>query len=185
MDAPCLDLLNSERYDYRGDGRLVEDRLHQRGWLEDFLQRWHLELELDSFALREGRSALSLLRSRLRSFVERLNRDKQLAEEDVKALNAVLQAVPRRRVLVRDEQTYTLREEPLQKDWAWVEAEIVASFAQLLIWNDPLRIKVCENPQCRWIYYDESPNHTRRWCEDTCANMMRVRRFREKQRERL
>ncbi|EFH81869.1 CGNR zinc finger domain-containing protein [Ktedonobacter racemifer] len=30
--------------------------------------------------------------------------------------------------------------------------------------------------------YDESPNHTRRWCEDTCANMMRVRRFREKKR---
>ncbi|TMC65135.1 MAG: CGNR zinc finger domain-containing protein [Chloroflexota bacterium] len=36
----------------------------------------------------------------------------------------------------------------------------------------------CENPDCRWVYYDESANQNRRWCEDSCANLMRVRRFR-------
>lgn len=183
MEAPCLDLLNSDLYDYRGDGRLVEDRLGQPRWLEDFLRRWNFEMEPTS--QQEGPDVLRPLRSQLRSCVECLNRGQDLSEEDLAVLSDFLRAVPRCRSLVRNGKTYVLQEEPLQKDWSWIEAEIVASFAELLSQYDPLRLKMCENPQCRWIYYDESPNHTRRWCQDTCANMMRVRRFREKQREQL
>jgi predicted RNA-binding Zn ribbon-like protein len=179
MEALCLQLLNSERYDYRGNGQLIEDQLYQPGWLEALLKRWDLTLEHAS--PQEGLHILSVLRSRLRTLVECLNRGQDLSEKDLALLNDALNAVPRRRLLIRNGNMYTRQEEPLRKDWLWVEAEIVASFVALLE-HDPLRIKICENPHCRWIYYDESPNHTRRWCEDTCANMMRVRRFREKKR---
>jgi predicted RNA-binding Zn ribbon-like protein len=67
---------------------------------------------------------------------------------------------------------------PLRNDWQWVLGEVATSFAILLTQHDPSRIKQCENPDCRWIYYDESANQTRRWCEDTCANLMRVRKYR-------
>lgn len=41
------------------------------------------------------------------------------------------------------------------------------------------RVKVCENPQCRWLFLDHSRNRSRQWCEaTTCGNRERVRRFR-------
>ncbi len=41
------------------------------------------------------------------------------------------------------------------------------------------RLKVCENPQCRWLFLDHSRNRSRQWCEAaSCGNRQRVRRFR-------
>jgi predicted RNA-binding Zn ribbon-like protein len=68
---------------------------------------------------------------------------------------------------------------PLKKDWDWVQVEIAASFAHLLVDYDRKRLKICANPNCRWIFYDESKSRTRRYCTpDKCANLLKVRRFR-------
>ena len=85
--------------------------------------------------------------------------------------------------LVKEDERYRLQQVPLNNDWSWVLREVALSFATLLTQHDPARIKHCDNPDCRWVYYDESPYHNRRWCEDTCANLMRVRQFRARHRK--
>ncbi len=36
---------------------------------------------------------------------------------------------------------------------------------------------------CGWVFYDRSKNRSRKWCEQaTCANLMKVRRFRQRHR---
>lgn len=79
---------------------------------------------------------------------------------------------------VRIGERYQALQVPLHNDWHWFSGEVAASFAALLAHHDPSRINQCENPDCRRVYYDESANQNRRWCEDSCANLMRVRRFR-------
>ena len=32
------------------------------------------------------------------------------------------------------------------------------------------RLKVCRNPDCRWAFYDRSPNGRRAWCETSAAS---------------
>lgn len=43
------------------------------------------------------------------------------------------------------------------------------------------RLKLCDNPQCRWLFIDQSKNRSRQWCESaSCGNRQRVRRFRRR-----
>lgn len=103
-------------------------------------------------------------------------------ESDIATLNGYFERAPSHLHLAGEPLRYVLEQVPYRKDWDWVLSRIAASFAMLLAEGDPTRIKQCENPACRWIYYDQSGNKSRRWCEETCANIMRVRRFRERHR---
>jgi predicted RNA-binding Zn ribbon-like protein len=51
-----------------------------------------------------------------------------------------------------------------------------------LLTNGPLgHLKVCGN--CRWLFLDQSRNHSRRWCSmDECGTQMKQRRFVERRR---
>lgn len=70
---------------------------------------------------------------------------------------------------------------PKKPDFRWVMEEIVSSFIDLLVHYDPKRVKICENKQCRWVFYDESKNRSKRWCyHSTCGNRVNVRKFRRR-----
>lgn len=57
------------------------------------------------------------------------------------------------------------------------------SIARLLVSDDMQRLRVCENPECRWLFLDTSKNHTRRWCDmKICGNRMKARRFKAQRR---
>jgi len=60
---------------------------------------------------------------------------------------------------------------------------VVESFASFLVEGDPERLKLCENPDCRWVFYDTSRSRTRRWCADSCGNLLKVRKCRQKKKE--
>ncbi len=183
MNAASLDFINSEFRDFRG--RWVRDDLQRPEWLEQFLMRWGLQIgdPPDSTTMDE----LMVLRSLLCHIVEALSRG-QISDDDLAALNTILRSAPSIRHLSRDNEIngyrkYQLDLVPLKKDWSWVQAEIVASFADLLIQHDSQRLKICQNSNCRWIFYDESKSRTRRYCTvDKCANLMKVRRFRARRR---
>jgi predicted RNA-binding Zn ribbon-like protein len=174
MDAMCVDFINSEFRDFRG--RWVRDDLLQPGWLEQFLTRWELRIEnpADGATIEE----LLALRALLRHVIEKLAAG-QLADNDLAALNTIMLKAPAARQLAREGRQYRLELLSLKKDWSWVQAEIVASFAELLTGHDPRRLKICQNPHCLGIFYDESKSRTQRYCTpDKCANLMKVRRFR-------
>ncbi len=72
---------------------------------------------------------------------------------------------------------------PIAEGIAGVMGEIATSFAGLLATGDPTRIKVCANPDCGWVIYDQSRSRTRRWCDSTgCGNLLKVRQFRQRHR---
>jgi len=174
MDTICLDFINSEFRDFRG--RWVRDDLQRPGWLEQFLVKWGLQVDRppDAATL----TTLAALRTLLRSMIESLV-EGQIADYDQASLNAVLLKMPLSRRLAKDTGGYRLEMVPLKKDWDWVQAEVCASFAHLLAYRDPRRLKICANPNCRWVFYDESKSRTRLYCSpDKCANLMKARRFR-------
>ena len=174
MDSIYLDFINSEFRDFRG--RWVRDDLQQPHWLEQFLIKWGLQVDrpLDASTL----TNLIELRTLLRSMIEALVKG-QMTGHDLAALNTVLLKMPLNRQLLKDSEGFQLEIVPLKKDWDWVQAEVVASFAHLLAYHDPRRLKVCVNSNCRWVFYDESKSRTRIYCSpDKCANLLKVRRFR-------
>jgi predicted RNA-binding Zn ribbon-like protein len=61
-------------------------------------------------------------------------------------------------------------------------AEIAASFARTLADGEKSRLRICDNPDCLWVYYDDTRNRSKRYCDDKmCGNLLKVRRFRARQ----
>lgn len=175
MEHLCLDFVNSERHDYLGSGK-VEDRLEQPTWRELFLAKWNLQVQppLDSVQL----TSLRALRTWLRGLIESHMHAHPPSPKDVEILNTYLSAVSFTRQVTSIDSSYQTILVPHQKNWTWVQGEIVSSFLELITQADPARLKRCSNPPCRWLYYDESKNQSRSWCDETCANLIRVRRAR-------
>ena len=62
-------------------------------------------------------------------------------------------------------------------------ATIAASLAHFLAEDAPDRLRVCDNPGCRWLFVDRSPTGRRRWCDmRTCGNQAKVARHRARAR---
>jgi predicted RNA-binding Zn ribbon-like protein len=180
MDAICIDFINSEFRDFRG--RWVRDDLQQPGWLEQFLVKWGLQIDHPPEAA--TLTTLVSLRTFLRSLIEALG-EGQLTDHDQAALNAVMLKMPLIRRLEKDTNGYQLEMVPLKRDWDWVQAEIAASFAHILAYHDPRRLKVCANTNCRGIFYDESKSRTKLYCTpEKCANLLKARRYRARHKKK-
>jgi predicted RNA-binding Zn ribbon-like protein len=48
------------------------------------------------------------------------------------------------------------------------------------------RLKLCENPECRWAFYDNSRNRSGSWCRmGLCGNRLKNRAYRERHRSEI
>jgi predicted RNA-binding Zn ribbon-like protein len=178
----CIDFLNSDWRDWRGSGRR-ENRLDKPDWMEQFFQQWDLHAPFP--ADEPHKLALLELRERMRSMVESIASGGSLATEDLSELNRVLALAPSHTRVIPAEEGYCLEQVSLVEGWDQVMARIAGSFADLLAHQDVRRIKICDNDDCKWVYFDESKNRVRRWCNDKmCGNLMKVRRFRERQKNK-
>lgn len=60
---------------------------------------------------------------------------------------------------------------------AEVLAPVVWSAADLALAWPATRLRVCDNPQCRWLFVDDSKGGSRRWCSmSVCGNRAKARR---------
>ena len=180
MELLCLEFVNSEFRDFRG--RWVNDNLRQPEWLARFLEKWHLHIEqpVDETIMEE----LVELRTLLIRIVHTLNAPEGVGAQDIATLNGLLSKSVFHYQIEHIDRELHMVSTPVRQDWNWVQNKIIADFLALLADYDILRLKICENPACRWIFYDETKSRTRRYCSiDKCANLMKVRRFRARQKD--
>jgi predicted RNA-binding Zn ribbon-like protein len=177
VDDLWIEFVNSDWHDHRGRGD--RDRLADPQWLTEWLRSRKLP-PLDGRAA-AVRSALGALRDLLLRMVHSLVEDGPLRPADLEALNRHLAARPvTTRLEVRDHEVL-LRLAPEGGGAGAVVFAIAESFAKFLVEGEPMRLKTCENPNCRWVFYDTTRSRTKRWCSDTCGNLIKVRRFRKEQ----
>jgi predicted RNA-binding Zn ribbon-like protein len=75
--------------------------------------------------------------------------------------------------------------------WSWGPHEgepalpvwmLAQAASELLMSDDLARVRTCGSETCRWLFFDTSKNHTRRWCDmKICGNRMKARRFQARQ----
>jgi predicted RNA-binding Zn ribbon-like protein len=175
------DLLNSDWHDHLGSGRR-EDRLENPAWLERFLANHRL----DASGIPPERlvPALRALRVLMRRMADAYAAHRAPAPGDWAALNAALDRAPLSRRLtppkrgLRPSLSFVPRAGRLDA----LLGEIAHAFGAALADGEPSRIKICGNADCLWVFYDRTRNRSRKWCEATCGNLMKVRRFRSRKR---
>jgi len=58
---------------------------------------------------------------------------------------------------------------------------IVAAVFAAMNEEEWTRLKLCGSATCRWAFYDQSRNHSSRWCRmASCGNRQKAKRFRER-----
>lgn len=114
-------------------------------------------------------------------FVARMS-GKTLPEGDVSALNRAWHSIQQERQLSRSDDGQSLVE-------AWSNPfvleillwKITKSAVETLLNDDPTRIRQC--PGCGWLFYDQSKNNSRTWCDMRfCGNRAKNKRFHDRRR---
>lgn len=106
------------------------------------------------------------------------------APADLGALNAALAAAPAR-ALLRGAAGGLLWQLPAgaEPDPVLALAPVLWSAGDLLAGPRLGRVRQCANPQCRWMFLDESKGGNRRWCSmAACGNRAKAHRHYAKRR---
>ena len=177
MNALWIDFINSDWHDPLGKAP-DRDGLEDQAWLRRLLELWSLP-KVDARS-RDTRAALRDLRTLLQAFVRTLVRDGSLRPAELAALNRYLAAHPVTSRLEIQDDEFRLRLTPTARGLDGALFGITESFATFLAEGDPTRLKLCENHDCRWVFYDTTRSRTRRWCADGCGNLIKVREFRRR-----
>ncbi|MEK4368151.1 CGNR zinc finger domain-containing protein [Paenibacillus sp. FSL R5-0473] len=176
MDRLWTDFVNSDYHDWRGGDR-SEDRLGKANWQQDFLERWQLKASVP--ASPEEELSMRNFRNELIALGARLSSGASLTDIEKQWLNGVMQAGHVRRILI--DQELKLQLVAVEAHWSQVMAEVAADFALTLVEGEGGRIRICDNSDCRWMFYDDTRSRTQKYCDDKmCGNLMKVRRFRAK-----
>jgi predicted RNA-binding Zn ribbon-like protein len=96
------------------------------------------------------------------------------ALDDLAALHARWLAVAR---LAPDGERHGWRWRLADAPLAAALGPIALAAVSLVAERDPVRIKECGGVACGWLFYDETKNNRRRWCEmEVCGNRAKQRR---------
>ena len=99
------------------------------------------------------------------------------APDDLQMINEfALDALGHRR-LTRADDRY-------RWEWQWNEDPlgsilwpVAQSAADLLVAPELAEVRMCEAPDCAWLFLDQSRNRSRRWCDmKVCGNRQKARR---------
>jgi predicted RNA-binding Zn ribbon-like protein len=171
---PCLDLINSRWNDHLGRGESY-DRLPLARFRRTFLRRWHLRV--DDPDDQQAVADLANLRVMLRGVLERYAAGRQPDTAMRRSLEAAMNRAPIALQVEAGKAGLRLRQLRSGPDWDVAIAEIATSAARLIA--EGRTVKVCANPNCSWMFVDESRPHTRRWCNTAvCGSLLNVRRYR-------
>ncbi|KOY15393.1 CGNR zinc finger domain-containing protein [Paenibacillus xylanivorans] len=178
MDRLWTDFVNSDYHDWRGGDR-SEDRLGRTEWQQEFLKQWQLKAPIP--ASPEEERTLRSFRGKLHALATRLSAGNPLLDEDQEWLNSMMEEGKVTRRLHSGDEGLRLSHIPVGTQWQQVMAEVAGDFAITVVEGDGGRIRICDNTDCRWIFYDDTRSRTQKYCDDKmCGNLMKVRRFRAK-----
>lgn len=178
MEFFALDYINTEWFATHHHFR---DVLLEPDLREDFLLRQGVAP--DAALTPKDVRALVEERAFLKGALVELIEKQRLPREAEARLNRYLSLSSGRRAVLLREGRYEVAFQPNQRDCNWIMAEVAQSFVRLAD-TDAGRIRMCENPACRWFFYDETRSRTKRCCDATCASLVKVRRYRAGKKER-
>jgi predicted RNA-binding Zn ribbon-like protein len=111
-------------------------------------------------------------------------RGKAPAAADIEAMNSLLATSPARTTLRRERSGFSWDVDMRGSTALGPLAPVLWSAGDLLTGNKLDKVKRCANPECGWLFLDDSRAGKRRWCSmSACGNRAKARRHYHKSRE--
>ena len=180
MNFMCFEFINTQ---WQITHPPFKDPLLDKSWFDDFHKKWNLPFHTNALTRLYVQGFLDL-RSALSNAVDTLVTGRELSDKLVLEINRYAKPVKLYYELKKVHGEYSAVLEAVKTGRYYLQHKIAVSFMEVLAGHEVHRIKICSNPSCGWVIFDESKNTTRRWCSNTCSSLIKVRRFREKQKKR-
>jgi Conserved protein containing a Zn-ribbon-like motif, possibly RNA-binding len=178
MEFLCIDIMNSDRVDWQNAENL-RDMLDDQEWFDELLEKWQLEASFPIDTVSHHK--LKSLRKQMYAIVSKLSNGDELQRNELHEVNTILEDMSMHVRMVYTNNEFTLAHSYSGNGWILFIWHVAKSFADMLCNYGTARIKVCDNQNCGWVFFDQSKNKSRRWCDDkVCGNIMKVRRFRSR-----
>lgn len=176
--AALYDFVNSldlRRFRVRGVRHTPSDALASRAEAQAWMRAHGLLMPRRLLSEEDYREALAL-RQALRAFIEAAPAKRGKNRDIVEGLKTAAAAFPL--LLTTAQHGLALGPKGANRlGQVLAELNHLAETAQLD------RLKMCESPECRWVFFDRTKPANRRWCSsDVCGNRIKVRAFRERHR---
>lgn len=178
MEPMCLEFVNSWWHDTEGT---VINKLAEPAWLVSFCETWNLPAPA---VTNSSLKTLQDFRDALYGVISQLCTEGALSEESMAFLNSGLALGRSQERFYAEGGQYHIETIPKSSALDWLLYHVTASFTNLLLSQGAQRLKHCGNPNCVWFFYDSSKNHSRKWCGNTCASLIKVRKFRAEKKAR-
>ena len=106
------------------------------------------------------------------------------AARDVEALNEALSEAPARTTLKRERGSYAWDVDMRSGTALALLAPVLWTAGDLLAGPRLGRVRRCANPECGWLFLDDSRAGKRRWCSmSSCGNRAKARRHYHRSKE--
>ena len=177
--ALCLDFVNT-RY-WRGQAQPTETLNGPEDlatWTTSTLAR-----DGKAFSRREFERAVEARETIWRVF-DATTRGKTPAATDLAALNALMAEAPPRTTLHRDRAGFAWDVDLKGGSALALLAPVLWSAGDLLTGGQLDRVRRCANPECGWLFVDDSRAGKRRWCSmQSCGNRAKAKRHYHRSKE--
>jgi predicted RNA-binding Zn ribbon-like protein len=141
------------------------------------LESWMRAHELAGSASATAHQHALRLREALRSFLAIPPEARTDANEEVTALNAASASFP----LVANISAGIVELRPAKGGEL---GRVLGELQTLSATGQLARLKMCQSPECGWIFFDRSKPANRRWCSSAkCGNREKTRSYRRRQRD--
>jgi predicted RNA-binding Zn ribbon-like protein len=176
--AALYDFVNSldlRHYREQGIQHMPSDALASRAEAQAWMRAHDLLMAGRPLGKEEHRRALDL-RQALRAFIEVAPPKRRKNRDISEGLETAAAAFPLLLTTAQDGFVLSPKGENRL-------GQVLAELNHLVETGQLDRLKMCESPECRWVYFDRTKPANRRWCSsERCGNRIKVRAFRERHR---
>ena len=157
---------------------LLENSVLSPAIAGDLINNWRLSDQ--NRALVSARN----FRDRIRKMAEQLSQNQPPDGSILQEINEMLAHQSGCMSVVKSTTGYELRHHRNFDQPEHLLVPLAESAASLLCEKDRNLVKKCSNSNCGLFFYDNTRNHTRRWCSmQTCGNRMKVNSYLQRKRQ--
>jgi predicted RNA-binding Zn ribbon-like protein len=118
------------------------------------------------------------LKTSLRSAFRALLHKERVLKEWINPINEVLRITEGHDELIADTANWKLEFIAREGGLDWLLAAVARSAAEIIAEDSHAHLRMCANPACGLLFWDNSRTHRRRWCSmAVCGNRHKVARF--------
>lgn len=173
----AMDFVNTKWY---VSHERMSDLFEDPEWFKQWLAKYGHSLDDTFFQTPNLLSTLRELRGFFSNCFDQLNTNTMLSEASLNQLNVYSNAYNAPLNLQSIDNTYSLKQVVNPLTLETFSGLLSNSFILFTVESDLSRFRVCDNDECKWLFIDSTKSKTKKWCCNTCASLVKVRKYRAK-----